>query len=629
MKNALAVARLELREWRALPIVALALGLVPLGGWLAGLELDEANSLRAALSRTAGTLLLLWIGGVVFTCELRQPSGTFWLARPVSRLALWSGQWLAASGLALLAGVCLGAPSWPILVLPKLLAGTPLLAPQAEVLKVARLLFCLGLGHWGALAIRSRSLRVLVDMVVTLTLLFIAGREIVMLVDSGSVPFLDGLEILTAGLVGVCAFGLTLAGAVRLQRGALALRPAYAVFALTNWLVLGTAVGALAAYRHWLASPTTRALDKLAIGSVSPDGAWVDVQGQRHEGAFGYVSLLARTDGTGAIWCAGGLGYPVAYSADGRRAAWAQIGLGLRVKVTRLHADARPLVLMTLRAKPLDARLSPEGGTLLVLGLQGGAEVWPTDQPHDFVADIVEEDGGAPAPLWRDDAVEDAGFLDEHTLWVLRAGDDARSLERVDLSSGHGTPWCRLTVPPKSRLVLSPDARRALVWSWEGGQQSLRVCDLSDGACRELSLDGLPAKDGMGASAAFLSDGSIAIASGVRNRGQRSVRVLEPDGQARWRLGGGYWSTLLGEPRDGLLAVAVRDTLVGGRLEVAFIDIVTGRVLRREAGLLGQIVADWNSPFLRGPAATLFMEDWRRLVRLDLDTWQRRPVPLP
>jgi hypothetical protein len=321
--------------------------------------------------------------------------------------------------------------------------------------------------------------------------------------------------------------------------------------------------------------------------------------------------MLLRVDGGGAVRQGGHFTGPPTFSADARWCAWSHLANGFNVMLLRLEPGATPRRVAELGPYGVLLRLSPAGGTLLLMREPGVFEAWSTASLR--VGAVLA-------------GVDDAGFLDERTAWILRPHPRGRSLERIDLPTGRREPWVVLEDPRVAHLVLSPSRRDALAWTWAGGSWSLRHCNLSSGACRAVPLHDAEHLD---VGAAFLSDGAIVVSSGRSAHQSVRVRALEADGRERWTITTGRVGALIGEPRDGLLAVGCRDPARGDRMGVASVEIATGRVVRRENGLIARVSMGPEAPFLRGRAASFYVENARSLVRLDVDTWQREPVTLP
>lgn len=239
MKQALALARLELREWRAVPIVALAAGFVPVLVWVAGLRGLGFRLVHHWLAHAGWNLAGLVAGAVIFTRELRERRSEFLLARPLSSSATWCGKLLAALTVtAGTAALCL-LPGWP---LPVLGAGPPQAAIDPTAVAAwfcGATLLIVGLGHWGALAFAAGGWRRLVDVAAVLALLFLGSREWERLAASGALPASPLSDLLAEAFVGAA---LMVAGAVQVWRGRADARRAYAVFSTTNWLALGLGV---------------------------------------------------------------------------------------------------------------------------------------------------------------------------------------------------------------------------------------------------------------------------------------------------------------------------------------------------------------------------------------------------
>lgn len=154
MRRVFAVARLELREWRALPVATLALGCLPVLVWVGLRERLAFEWAHALLAHTTWNVAALMAGAAILAGDVRSGRASFLCARPLGPGTVWLGKLLAA--LAVTAGAALLC-LLPGAVVAGRLDGT--LRPS----DAASIFWLVGLGQWGALAAAGRQRRLALD----------------------------------------------------------------------------------------------------------------------------------------------------------------------------------------------------------------------------------------------------------------------------------------------------------------------------------------------------------------------------------------------------------------------------------------------------------------------------------
>ncbi len=231
MRHALAVARLELREWRALPIVALALGGVPLLAWLILRERLAFEFVYTSVARAGFVLCALTTGAMALTRDLREGQALFLYTRPLASATPWLGRLASSLGATTLASLLYLLPGWYLHAgaLPPSIEAqrTPLLSPGDALTAV----WLAALGQWAALALAAGGWRrVVVDALAGSAFYVLTTWNVELLADDATVSSSMAMAV-TNGLL---AAPLLIAGVVQARRAPVDLERAYAVFSNAN-----------------------------------------------------------------------------------------------------------------------------------------------------------------------------------------------------------------------------------------------------------------------------------------------------------------------------------------------------------------------------------------------------------
>ncbi len=238
MRHILAVARLEWRAWRSLPIVALALGLLPLLAWFVVRERLTFELVYAGMARTGFTLCAVTTGALALTRDLREGRAAFLHARPLSSASLWLGRLVASFSATALALALYLLPGWHVHAAPlpvdfwseRLPLFSPGDAPQAVWLA--------GLGQWAALALAGGGWRRAVDAVTGLAFYVLASWHGELLVEDAAL----GSPAAMAVTHTLLAAPLLIAGLVQARRAPDDVERAYAVFSNANLAAMASSV---------------------------------------------------------------------------------------------------------------------------------------------------------------------------------------------------------------------------------------------------------------------------------------------------------------------------------------------------------------------------------------------------
>jgi hypothetical protein len=618
MRALLAVAAREVVERRMLLGLGLVGAVVPLAYPYLGVPRDAWRFLCVAYAFSLTVATALLAGGSVIGRDLAERRLGFFFARPLSTASLWGGKMLAAL---VLTATTLALASLPLSWLglgdvtgegwTKVTVGSGSLALVALI----------GLAHAASVGYRSRSPWFTADLILTAAAAFWTAHLVRTLLADWLIP-----PVVT--LLALAAAAPTLASAAQLAIGRTDARRGHAALSLVLWTVLFTGLALVQARTYWLVHP--RWSDLLSADSVesSPRGDWIAVVGPaRGRGRMPWAFLTNLA--TGRSMLIGSARSSFVFAASGRRAAW--------VSQVREDLDTTTVSVLDLDGPDLEPRsqtlpwrsersiaiaLSPDGSRLLAF--ERGAAV------------VVDLDGRRPplrVPfpagfLWQ------AAFIDAGRVRLFH-NDQSKAfvgLLRIldlDVATGSLTEAGRIATRGNSWVRMSPDGTRLLTVDRPDRHPSLALYTATGSHVATLRAAGAATTQ---IAADFLADGRIVV---VQKDPSVRLHVYSADGAEqraveladRWsraRLGG---EAAAGQYLMGLSTA--NDT----ERQTVTVDLASGRIVRREAGLLP---ASWIWPFTRdagalraapGSRATrLFKGDGDVLVEVDPSTGARRTV---
>ena len=635
MRDALAVARLELREWRAVP--ALALGAGTLTAIVTRMDAPaDLKNLAGLILSVCWPVAALVAGAGVFTRDLREGRAAFLCARGLPMRWVWAGKLLAALVLAATAWTLLSAPVWLVMPLPRLSVPVRVDVERVAVLTV----LLIGLGHWIALASAARGRRLLADVVLSVLLLSTVTVLTMWLWFAGALPWSTETTVLA------CCALLTVAGAAAVIRGRGGRSASYAAFTTAHWVGLAALAAVEALNLHVIRSVGPDDLERPLLQVVSPGGEWVSLVGKvagppRKSMPTLLVSVTGPdviNTGRASFW--EGVGGDLVFSQDGRWCAWPVLewiaGLGSQ-PVVRL-VELKPGTPLRSRRTPLDD--PPDADAMPGIGLSPSGRGMLLVHPRGRIEALAGED---LRTLWKHEGGDAAGFLDDDNVFILRRGSGGRELVTLGLMAGDERRKVTLGGDGISRLVLAPTGSTALALTGrKGGPWLVERCDLARGECRPLweGLDEAKGSEGDwgdAAEGAFLSDGGVVIVGRPQGTVGWEVRAFEPDDRVRWTLplpAHRLAPLLIGEPRPGTLIIqaalpAPEAEQIGWPHPVYVVGAADGKVRRTETAFLPpRMTRRWHCPFRWGRAATYFAGDDGAVWRLDPETGSRDRVPL-
>jgi hypothetical protein len=536
MRGLTAVLRREIAERRLLLLASPVLGLLPLAAPLmsagpagsAGSELRDTAALFLALALSGLSALLL--GASVVGADLASRRLAFFFSRPLTGGTVWAGKLGAAAICAWTAGLLALLPARLFDAaanggdggfLDIALRSGPLLAIWFAGVPLTVLI-----AHHFGVVLRTRSAWLVLDLAGAVTVAAIVLWTLRRLQYWGALP--DPLPAAPLVAVGAGAAGVALLAASAAQvidgradpvRGHRTLSLTFAGLALAGAL----AFAALA--QRWIAIGPLD-LDRWSFAAVAPGQAWIALAGPA-PGPREYGAAFLLEVGTGRsvrARCAKSADeiLPLAFSADGRSAVWAEnqgrqgTSPGVLVSLALDRAGAMPVPTPIVEAAPpAKLVLSPRGARIAtVTGRQ--VAVYELDSGRLLAAHTFGD-----ALDWS----PTVAFRDEDHLRLLASSDEApgkhaSAVYDLDLASRRLT---RLATLPCGWLrVLSPDAERV---ACNGrSPEAAAVFDLASGRqLAELRQAGAKVR------ASYLADGRLALQ--VRGPAGTEVTILDVDGR--------------------------------------------------------------------------------------------------
>ena len=375
MRGIVAIARREIFERRIAFLAAALLGLLPfLAPLLPAVRHYGAGDVRlfaaaffAIIFAGAQSLIL---GGSTIGRDLSERRLGFYFARPVSAGAIWAGKFL---------GICLMVLSGAaIILLPVSVldfsrwAASAGVAPrwgEMALLFAGAVILCLGLGNLIGTALRARSAWFAGDMALLAIFAFAVWGSVAPLVTAEA-PRL--LEYVLIGLATAIAIAILASGFAQVAIGRTdAARGNRARFAVL-WLLLFAAAGLCAGYVRWVFSPLPADLLLASLPVAAPSGSWIELSGNARGRVDFRASLLYDVATGNYARALSGREGAIAFSGDGRAAAWAERSgfdrrAPLDIWICRLEAGPIRRVRTSLSARVWNIAISPEGSRVALV----------------------------------------------------------------------------------------------------------------------------------------------------------------------------------------------------------------------------------------------------------------------
>jgi hypothetical protein len=623
VKGLAAVARLELERRWMLPPLALAVGVVPFG--VAPLLLAPGSDSRGMLGNLLALLLTLTaallLGATTLAGDLVAGRLAFYFSRPLPWWAIWGGKLTAALGLTLASGLLALAPTSGLgLDLP---LRHPVLYGNAAVVTAGLAAVAIGLAHWGAVAARSHSSWLVLDVLALPVVAWLWANSYERMGSRGLVPTSGGASV----FVGLFAFAVLAAGAAQMAVGRTSTRRSHAAVSLTGWALLALLAGGLQYVSRSAITTEPGDLRYAQIARRAPSGgsAWIvgapEVPGFQ---AWSSSSFLADEDTVRPLAVPPYAATDAfAFAGNGERGLWLRRGerghelhavevrdgstrvvelrtpLSSQGRVGRMLADERGHRVAILQRDAAAVFDATAGERELALETRTGGRV----------ECILLGEAGAPDVVYR--AAPEGGV-------VIEPHPGAVAMPSGRLGPPAEGNWKRLHIDTRGQRLLALASGEA------------RLADARTGeTLAAFELDPAASADGL-----LLSDGRLLL---VEASGWARLRLLDAAGEELGRLDLGRHDLVpasrvqVAEAEPGVAIVAF-----GYAERLVVVDLEPFRIARVDEGVAwGPHVGPGLAVVQDRPVgATLFVDvpgdfiGWS-VVRYDTRTGERVPLAGP
>lgn len=624
MRSFAIVFRREFVERRNVVFTAAAASLIPiLMPLLPSVPITSRGELRVvlafALAATFAASVALASGVSLFSRDLADGRAGFLFSRPLGEAAIWGGKILAGVALVFATIAIIAAPSMAIeRSLPR---GWMIDEPwQGAAFSIAAVLLLLLLGNTLGVMVRSRRLFVVADFVLAV----LAGaigwvtmmRFAWLTLSSGQ----NVVLVLSLVFASVVFFALLAGSYAQNAVGRSDIARAHRALSLTIWPVLFTFLVLFALVVIWMPRVGPADLDRVVEVRSGPE-SWIAVTATAKARPDAYATTMIVDAAKPArflqldtpLWPGS-----IAFSRDGRRAAWLATGFDTRW----LHGTAaRHVAIANLEGRPrtqhTDVRLSSRGAVALSDGGNRLA-VWDLDQATVYDTATMKSLG----------SVQAAG--DYVRMYFMPSGE-----LRIMANRSASAEVAILTWQPNDRRITTTgsfgDAQRVVVDA-SGSRalaqygRSLTLCDAATGVATARLLD-WPDTPAARASATFLSDNRIVVSQA--SAGRNTLHVFDAAGTKirTVALPPSDWLAVNEEVAPDVLLIRAGSGRGEGRgFRTLAIDLSTGRV----RGVVNDAIpaSTWSSygtdPRVGPQARTVALLNARTesLERLDPASWK-------
>lgn len=599
-------------EKRSVFAAALLLGFLP---FLAPL-LHAMRRYGAAQARlgAAGLLavafaavLSLVLGGSTMGRDLSQRRLGFYLARPLSALAIWGGKFLGIWSI-VIAGAFL-------IVLPVGLVDFSLwwaLARSAHAgelvsLFVGSVVVALAAGTLVGAASRAKSTGMLADLVALAVFALSMGWVLVPLVLANAPILLT--RVVAALAIGI-ALALLAAGFARVAIGRMDAARGNRARSVVLWAFLLTLAAGCMGYVRRLLSPSPEDLTSVSVQDAAARGSWIEIEGRARGRADLMASFFYDVASGRFVRLREGRQAAVAFSEDATTAAWTERAITDRQgreRVLLCRLGKGETVRTPIEARPWNLVLSPDGSRLAVLE-ERTVSVYETPSGRLLAAPAFGSDdrqalrfaflGPNRLRLYRLGPAGQAATGQESrtaSIEVLDLNLSTRRLERTALIEGLRRPFS---------LAFDDRGERVIAREQAGG---VSLFDASSGA--RIASPGEPGWDRV--SKAFLSDGRPVIAEATGGNGR--VHLFSRDGlpERVFEVGRAGAIRIGAEPAAGQLTLAISPAPeLDGPADTVLLDLTSG-VLRKLAKHARPVASrmHWRLPWMEpGSGVTRLIE---------------------
>lgn len=528
MRRTAVVAWREFSEHRVFLVAAGAASAVSLlvpfipgvFGWAPG----EVRGVLTSFMALGFTVLSAFsLGASIVSGTAAQGRFGFFVARPLSAAAIWFGKIIGSLALITICELIVVVPAALSADGPAFLSdlvGHPWL--WSGILIGGPLVLIL-LAHAASTAWRARTAWLGLDGGILIVVAVVCWLVLRPLLTAGAGR--SAFEIVLA-VVGSFAVAILVAGVVQVASGRVDIRRQHQALSLTMWSVVLVLVTGIAGYGRWLVTPDIQDL-KWADGgpTISPSGEWIGLTGptRGRSDVFGTFvlnldSLSSARLGIGPRWH----GTMVAFSGDGRRAAWTvREGDRWRLRYGTMESlagggeestvllEQQPWMALAHRG---DRVATIEDGTLVVSSLPGGDVLGSVRLPaqRSHFGPYFASDNRI-----RIFSVEPAAGVDSpSSIRALEFDLDDRKMVEVGVLPGAGTVFSATIDDQRNRLLVGTHHERHTRWRYVDGR-TLNDIEWA----REMDL---------GPVASMLADGRLIRL--VEETGSSRLEVLSPEG---------------------------------------------------------------------------------------------------
>lgn len=619
MRGAIAVAELELRDRKRLFLVAAALAIAP---FVAGPIAGSGYGARTAIGASAGALAIgmafavaIGLGGSMVAREIADRRFTFHMMRPLSAAEIWVGKVLAGLFASVASFLIIAVPGWfaaPQGIRRELTTDATL---PVVLFGIVTLFF---VSHAISTMTRSRSPWLVLDFALLVVAVLWAYHSLRILFLGGA---MNAFRNSVIGLCVIMLATLALGPIWQIAAGRADIRRSHRELSLVIWIVAAVALLAITGYVAWL-TPSSLSQLRVEYLEQSPNGRMLVAGGTRRGGGDYNSAFLVNAASGAAI--PSSARYDVAWSADGRVAAWTEL-------TEYPRSVAGELVMSVDGSAPVATSVGPMSA-LSELALSGdGTRVAVIGRGNLAVHDVREGRLLASVPVAQDrvqHGVEHAlTFVGPDRVRVYQQSStnslQPRLIEilELDVAKRTVTRTGQIEAPIATQISMSPDGSTMLV------RASGVVADARTGE----PVATLPIALRSPFASAILAGNRIAVvdsSSGTpvlhlfTHAGEAVAEIQLPQVDRAW---------ITAQTSDGKLLLMGR-SIHAGRTDrgMLVVDPTSGELERFMPGVMGPVARPIRETRLQTFAADAWLagiDEDRQIVLWKPTTGERRKLP--
>jgi hypothetical protein len=596
MNTTVAVFTRELRENSRIFFVAAALILIPFIAavfpWSRGNRADAIAATGGGAAVVYGLSLALALGVSIIGRELREKRLSFYFAKPLSALALWSGKALAA--LVTIFG------AMAIIALPTMVFSPDVWSSPGRALLPAVLFLCVALflvTHAVGTMVRSRSGVIGIDLACAAAVAFVAFLLARQLLIGGA----HETAVVMAKIAAWAVLAVLAAAPLyQLAHGRTDVRRSHLALSRFVWSGLAVILIAAAAFVGWLATAPLSSITTYGAVEQTPKGDWVLMSGRSSRAGYvisGLVNARTGEKKTARIapW------YNQVISRDGSTLAtmelaeWSPRKVLVNIRVGPF-ADRENTVLIEPPDRVEASALSHDGSRLVV-AMPTAVSVYETNRGRMMMS--VRFEGNE---------IERMYFPSPSIVRIHTRGLEREAIHELDLARRTIAKTGELPVKNASNLA-SEDGSRIYL---------RRESMIADGRTGAL-IAKVPVQPLHFFSAAMMNDGRAAVIA------VDGLHLYDRDGRELKTIA----IPLMARP--GIRAqIGDSKLIVGSGMKTMIVDVDQGTVGAAVDNLRGPF-GSWHELRLKRfpeDATIAMLDDEMKIVLWDVRTGERRPLPL-